>query len=91
MKKLKLIAIVCIAATMMTGCGNMALGPGNYSFKKVHVEMNGYSCCLDLNSWHENEGFGIEVNVKDYGAMYLSEGTYILVEDNCPICDSKEG
>jgi hypothetical protein len=30
---------------------------------------------------------GIEVQTKEYGALYFSEGTYILVENKCPICD----
>ena len=86
--KTKFIALMCIIITMLAGC-NKAYGFGSYSFKKVHIEMNGYSCCFDVKSWHDTEGTGIEVNVKDYGAMFLSEGTYILVEDECPICNSK--
>ena len=31
---------------------------------------------------------GIEVKTKD-GALFLSEGTYFLVEDKCPICDAE--
>ena len=86
--KIKLIAFACIMITMLTGC-NKAYGIGNYSFKKIHIDMDGVSCCLDIKSWHDTDGAGIEANTKDYGSLFLSEGTYILVEDECPICDSK--
>ena len=38
--------------------------------------------------WYESES-GIEVTTKELGSIFASEGTYILVEDKCPICDAK--
>lgn len=89
--KTKFIALMCILTTMLAGCGNMDVGPGSYTFEKVHIDIDGYTGCFELDGWRDNEGQGIEVRLKDYGAMFLSEGTYILVENECPICDSKAG
>lgn len=91
MKKLRLIALICVITIMLAGCGNMDVsGIGNYSYKKVHVDTNGYSGCIAIKSWLDGD-VGIEVKTEDYGSMYLSEGTYILIEDVCPLCNSKEG
>ena len=58
-----------------SSCGNQSLGMGNYSFTHIHAT---------VKSWHDNEQ-GIEVDTEEYGAIYCSEGTYILFEDNtCP-------
>ena len=82
------IKILCLIAAMLvfmvglTGCGNMSMGIGNYSFQKVHV--NGQ--CFTVEKWYDNET-GIEVKTKEAGAMYLSEGSgYILIQEHCPWC-----
>lgn len=83
----KIIAIVVLAAmcmVMLTGC-NMSMGIGNLSFEKVHVDTYHYSGCFTINKWHDNES-GIEVNTKEAGSMFFSEGTYVLIEDDCPFC-----
>ena len=85
----KIIGVIVILALVMalfTGCGNMNMGLGNFSFNKVHIDIHGYSSCVELVSWIDNST-GIEVKTERYGSIYLSEGTYILVEDRCPICD----
>ena len=84
----KIIAIVVLAAmclVMMTGC-NMSLGMGNCSFKKVHVDTYHYSGCFTIKKWHDNDS-GIEVNTEEAGSIFLSEGTYMMIEDDCPFCD----
>ena len=83
----KIIAIVVLAAmclVMMTGC-NMSLGMGNFSFKKVHVDTYHYSGCFTIKKWHDNDS-GIEVNTEEAGSIFLSEGTYMMIEDDCPFC-----
>lgn len=85
-----LLVMLILAVTSLTSCGNMSVGPGNYSFKKVHINTHENSCCVDIDKWHDSEGDGIEVHSKDTGSMFLSEGTYILIEDKCPICDKAE-
>ena len=82
------IGIVGIAASLCA-CGNMSLGFGNYQYDKVHVDTHHYTGCLDLSKWYDNDS-GIEVATKKYGNIFLSEGTYIMVEGECPFCDSKE-
>lgn len=84
----KIIAIVVLAAmclVMLTGC-NMSLGMGNFSFKKVHVDTYHYSGCFTIKKWHDNDS-GIEVNTEEAGSIFLSEGTYMMIEDDCPFCD----
>lgn len=84
----KFIAIVLAAAivTVCVGC-NKSIGPGNYSFKKVHIDTHNYSGCLTIKKWHDNET-GIEVKTEEAGAIFLSEGTYILLDGDkpCPFC-----
>jgi uncharacterized protein YxeA len=88
MKKniIAIIAIITLITTSIVGCGNMSLGAGKYKYEKIHVDTEHYSGCLPIDKWYENS-IGIEVKATNYGHMYLSEGTYILVEDKCPLCD----
>ena len=80
-----LVAIILTTAAIM-GC-NMNPGLGTYSFKKVHIlAHNGEEKCFEISSWRDTE-IGCEVKLKNGGSLWLSEGTYILVSDKCPICD----
>ena len=82
-----LVAVLLIITfgLLLTGCGNMPLGPGNFSFNKIHIDSHQFSGCVEITKWYDNET-GIEVSTKN-GNYYFSEGTYFLVEDKCPICD----
>lgn len=86
MKKL-IILIMSLILTIFTlsGCGNQDLSFGNYTFTKVHISVGGKEICREISSWHDNE-IGCEVKLKDNNVLYLSEGTYILIKDKCPIC-----
>lgn len=87
MKKLiAMFVVIVMLAGMMAGC-NVGLGPGNFNFKKVHVDTHGYSGCFTVEKWYDNET-GIEVKTKEAGTMYLSEGTYVLLggDKPCPFC-----
>lgn len=91
MKK-KIMSVLLIAVMVMamfTGCGNMSLGMGNYEFEKIHVDTYHYSGCLTVDKWYDNTT-GIEVDTKEFGAIYLSEGQYMLIEDECPFCAANE-
>ena len=91
MKKFITIALVLIMAlTMLVGCGNMSLGLGNFTFKKIHVDTHHYSGCLTVVRWYENDN-GVEVETKEVGNIFLSEGTYVLIEKECPFCCHEEG
>lgn len=85
MKK-KIIAIVMLLMVALVGCGNMSIGLGNFTFDKIHVDTHHYSGCFTVEKWYDNSG-GIEVNTKEAGSMFLAEGMYILIEDECPFCE----
>ena len=85
MKK-KIIAITMLLSIMLTGCGNMSIGLGNFTFNKVHVDTHNYSGCFTIEKWYDNDN-GIEVKTKEAGSMYLAEGMYILIKDECPFCN----
>lgn len=79
------LAIVCICS-ILAGCGNMSMGFGNFTFKKIHIDTHNYSGCFTVEKWYDGES-GIEVKTKEAGFMYLAEGMYMLIEDECPFCD----
>lgn len=90
MKKIfAVILVVAMLATMLSGCGNMSMGFGNYTYEKVHVDTHNYSGCLSVKKWYENEGSGIEVFTKEGVSLFLSEGTYVLIggDNGCPLCE----
>ncbi len=81
--------IAVIALITLTGCGNMSIGLGNYEFKHVHIfTHDGNDRCLEVEKWYEGDT-GIEVCTAEYGSLFLSEGTYMLCGDKCPICDNE--
>jgi hypothetical protein len=87
----KKIAILCLVALMACGlcaCGNENWGWGNYTFEHVHFNDGVTGVCADVDSWHDNE-LGCEVHTNQCGTLYLSEGTYILIEkaSKCPFCN----
>jgi hypothetical protein len=90
MKKIiAMIMVVALVAVMFAGCGNMSMGFGNFTFEKIHVDTYHYSGCFTVEKWYDNSN-GIEVKTKEAGFMYLAEGMYMLIEDECPFCSAKE-
>ena len=85
MKKAILLFVVLTLTVALCGC-NMSLGCGNFEFNKVHVDTHNYSGCFTVEKWYEN-GTGVEVKTEEAGSMFLSEGTYFLLADECPFCD----
>lgn len=86
MKKIITILIIALMlVAVLTGCGNMSMGLGNYNFEKIHIDMHNYSGCLTIEKWYDSTS-GIEVKTKEAGSLYLAEGMYVLVEDECPFC-----
>ena len=87
MKKKIIVMIIAIAilAIMLVGCGNMSMGLGNYTFDKIHVDTHNYNGCFTIEKWYDSSS-GIEVKTKEVGSMYLAEGMYMLIEDECPFC-----
>ena len=90
MKKIiVMIMAVAMVAVMLTGCGNMSLGFGNFTYDKIHVDTYHYSGCFTVEKWYDNAS-GIEVLTKEAGSMYFAEGMYMLIEDECPFCADKD-
>ncbi len=86
MKKIiVMIMVVAMLAVMLTGCGNMSMGFGNFTFRKIHVDTHNFNGCFAVEKWYDNAS-GIEVKTKEVGYMYLAEGMYMLIEDECPFC-----
>lgn len=86
-KTIAILMVLTLICGLLCGC-NMSLGFSNYEFKKVHIDTYNYSGCFTVESWADNSP-GIEVKTKEAGSMYLSGGTYFLIEDDCPFCAEK--
>ena len=80
--------MIVMLIMMLAGCGNMSMGFGNYTFRKIHVDTHNYSGCFTVEKWYDNSS-GIEVETKEVGFMYLAEGMYMLIEEECPFCEVK--
>ena len=92
MKKIRtLFAGLAISALTLTSCGNMSMGFGNYNFEHIHFGRNDMDYSATVEIWYDTEGPGIEVKTEEYGAIFLSEGTYELFENEkkCPYCTDK--
>jgi len=84
------ILIIIFMMVVLGACGNHNIGFGNFTFTKVHIFVyDGPDMCLTVEEWYEGD-IGIEVRTKEYGSLWLSEGTYMLCENDCPICSAKE-
>ena len=81
------IAIVLLTCILLAGCNKKMLG--NYKYTRVHILYPDYEECLEVNSWAYTEE-GIEVDTKEYGDVFISEGHYLLCKDACPICESRK-
>lgn len=89
MKKLCLLLVSIVLILALVSCGNQSLGFGNYSYTKIHIDTYHFSGCYTVEKWYESDS-GIEVKTKEVGSIFASEGTYILVEEKCPICDAEK-
>lgn len=92
MKKISIIFMsLVLMCCLLTGCGNMSMGFGNFTFNHIHFTDYLTSHCATIEKWYDNEN-GIEVNTKEYGSMYLSEGSYVLFgeAEGCPYCEVTE-
>ena len=85
MKRFSII-LICFCLLIFTSCGNLNLGLGEFHFSHVHIfNPDGTDACLTIVSWRECD-VGVEVRTEEYGAIWISEGCYILCEGECPIC-----
>ena len=85
----KLFALIAVFALMLgvTGCGNMSMGMGSFTFRHVHFSDAVEGHCATVEKWYDNST-GVEVKTTEYGPMYLSEGSYIMFnnKESCPYC-----
>jgi hypothetical protein len=82
---LGIILVLILIVALFTGC-NVSMGLGSYEYNKVHVDTYHYSGCLEVDKWYDNST-GLEIKTEDGQSMFFSEGTYILIEDECPFCE----
>lgn len=90
MKKIVcLILCVLLILPVLAGC-NENWGIGNYNWRHVHFTDATEGHCATITSWHNNST-GIEIHTEECGSMFLSEGSYILFENesDCPFCQGK--
>ena len=92
MKRVAII-ITClfVMCACLVGCGNMALlDPGTFTFNHLHSDTYHDPMCFTVEKWWDNEN-GIEVQTKECGNMYFSEGDYVLIEkaEKCPYCNGE--
>lgn len=87
-KVIGMILVVMLLVCTLCACGNENWGFGNYNWKHVHFSDAVDGHCATISSWHDNET-GIEIHTVECGSMFLSEGSYILFENesNCPFCN----
>jgi len=85
---LKVLSIILLAGVFiftLTSCGNRHYIDFEFdNYKYVHSLTTGE--CYEIQSW-TNMDVGIKVKTKEYGILYFSEGTYILVGEKCPVCN----
>lgn len=85
----KFIVLILLFALMLSLCAcNQAVGWGELSFKHAHVWDSVESRCIDVITWHDSEGPGVEVRTAG-GSAFLSEGCYMMYSDanTCPFCN----
>ena len=89
MKKVDVLVLLLIVVLALAACGNRGYGFGNFSFEHVHITDAVGGHCATIGKWYESDGTGIEMKTKEYGAVWCSEGTYILFEsgERCPYCN----
>ena len=86
-KRILLTLLIIISTLSLASCGNRHYFDLEFdTYTYVHCfETNK---CYKISDWTDME-VGIKVKTVDYGILYFSEGTYILVGDKCPICNHK--
>jgi len=83
MKKI-LAVLFAVMLVVLCSCGNQRLLDFEHdTYNYIHCFETGK--CYKITSWKNNE-IGIKVVTEKYGNMYFSEGTYLLIENDCPVC-----
>lgn len=87
-KLIAMLIAVVVFTIALSGCGNMSMGLGSFTFEHIHFTDMNEGHCATVEKWYDNEG-GIEVKTKEHGPMFLSEGSYIMFGkgEQCPYCE----
>ena len=82
-----LTLIIIMLVFVLASCGNASLGLGNYNWTHIHFTDAVEGHCATITRWYDCET-GIEVHTQECGAIFLSEGSYILFDTaaHCPFC-----
>ena len=86
-----LFIVTCMV--LMSGCGNHSLGPGNYTFKHIHLTDSVKGHCATVESWRDDD-VGIEVKTKKNSvsgltfAEVIDYALQLKQEDNDEIYDA---
>lgn len=89
MKKLifTFLVIITLCITLCScGNGNRSVVMTDVTYNTVHVHSGEYTKDFTVEKWSSKSYTGIEVLTKEAGTIYLSEGTYILFENECELC-----
>ena len=86
-----LVLAVLTATILLVACTKVSDNKINIKmlnttyFPKVHIFGN-YNDCLTIKSWYRSSDIGVIVETEEYGELYLSNGTFVLIKDECPFC-----
>ena len=87
MKKMFVLILIFLMMFVMTSCDE-SLGSQS-DFNGIHILVhNGQDICVRMKSTHYYNT-GIRVETEEFGPLLLSEGTYIVYKDKCPICGTE--
>lgn len=89
MKRFACLVLVLMMLALSACGGNRSISFGSCSFEHAHFTDAVGGHCVTVEKWYECEGSGIEMKTTEYGAIWCSEGTYIMFEsgEKCPYCD----
>ena len=74
-------------AALLAGC-NMGI-VGHFEFNGLHcADFNGNVRDFTVSRWYESDS-GVEVLTEEAGSVFFSEGTYVMYENECPLCVGK--
>lgn len=74
-----LVAIILTVAIIMTGCSD------SRTYKRVHIIESGK--CYKISNYAVLSYGSCRTCLENGDRIFLSQGTYFLVSDKCPICD----
>lgn len=85
MRKIITIILVFLICFSFCGCSE---GTTGQEYNKIHINTLQYAGCVEIDEVIMFQSNGnIKVKVKNFGVCNFSSGSYIVIENKCPICD----